>query len=60
MKHLPAVSAWVQIQAVTAEAQAHNHLAQCSETSSYRCQTYSIPEVVAVKDQLQHLDAVFA
>lgn len=60
MIHLPGASAWVQIQAVTAEAQAHNHLAQCSETSSQRCQPYLIPEMVAVKDQLQHLDAVFA
>lgn len=26
---LPGASAWIQIQAVIAEAQAHNHLAQC-------------------------------
>lgn len=26
---LPGASAWIQTQAVTAEAQTHNHLAQC-------------------------------
>lgn len=34
MIQLPGASGWVQIQAVTAEAQAHNRLARCSETSS--------------------------
>ena len=29
MKPLPGVSAWIQTQAVIAEAQAHNHLVQC-------------------------------